>query len=84
MTMALVAGTVAISSDGTVTGDGLAEALADAKLAAFADSLPTNANALAAVYAGIAADANATANAVITYLLANAEPVVDGITGTLT
>jgi hypothetical protein len=81
--MALVAGTVAIASNGSTSGTGYAKALADAKLAAFGDSLPTNATAKAAVYASIEADCNASA-AIITYLLANAEPVVDGMTGTLT
>ena len=82
--MPLVAGSVTIDSEGTAAGTGLARALADAKLAAFAGDLPTDANALASVYAGIAADCTATADAVVTYLLANAAPVVDGVTGTLT
>lgn len=80
--MALDAGTVSIDSDGVATGDGLALALAEAKLAAF--ELPENAGAKAVVVAGIAADCQATADAVVAYFLANAIPVVDGVEGTLT
>lgn len=82
--MALTSGAVTIDSSGVASGTGLALAMAEAKLAAFADSLPTDANALAAVYAGIAATCNADAKAIIEYFLANAVPVVDGTSGTLT
>lgn len=81
--MAISAGTVTIAADGTTSGSGFAKALADAKLAAFAGQFPSDSNALAAVYTGIAADCNASA-AIITYLLANAVPVVSGNNGTLT
>lgn len=80
--MALDAGTVSIDSDGVAIGDGLAMALAEAKLAAF--ELPENAGAKAVVVAGIAADCNATAEAIVAYFIANAEPIVDGQTGALT
>jgi len=76
--MSLTAGTVTISATGTISGTGLAEALASAKIAAFASSLPSDNNALASVYAGIAADCNSTAAAIISYLVANT--VVNGST----
>jgi hypothetical protein len=82
--MPIVAGSVTIDDEGTAAGTGLALALANAKLDAFSDDLPTDENALASVYVGIAADCNATALALVTYLLDNAEPIVDGVTGTLT
>ena len=82
--MALIAGTVTIGSDGAASGTGLALAIAQAKLDAFEASLPDNAAALSAVYSSIAADSQATATAIVSYLVANAVPIVGGNSGTLT
>jgi len=71
--MAMLAGSVSIDADGVATGSGFALALAEAKLEAYDElGLPSDPNALAAVYAGIAAECNLAAT-VITYIQANAE-----------
>lgn len=75
--MALAAGSCAVASDGTVSGTGLAKAIADAHTAAFAAvSMPPDVIAKLMSSGYTAAFSNSLAAAIVNHITANAAVTV--------